>query len=69
MSKNFWVILLKFFFVLVLMEDVIDVVFCYVVKEVGVLDVFFIEFINLDSYCYFEGKDSVCGCFVFIEDE
>lgn len=59
MIINFWKELLKFFFVLVLMEDVIDVVFCYVVKYVVVLDVFFIEFINLDSFCYLDGKDSV----------
>lgn len=46
-----------------------DVVFCYVVSEVGRFDVFFMEFINLESYCYLDGKDSVCGCLIFMEDE
>lgn len=69
MKENFWSILLCLFFILVFMEDVINIVFWYVVSEVVRLDVFFIEFINIESYCYFEGIYSVCGCLIFSDDE
>lgn len=69
MTTNFWSELPKPFFILAPMEDVTDVVFRHVVQKAGAPDVFFTEFTNSDSYCHPDGKESVQGRLVFIEDE
>lgn len=69
MMNNFWAELPKPFFILAPMEDVTDVVFRHVVKKAGAPDVFFTEFTNSDSYCHPDGKESVQGRLVFVEDE
>lgn len=69
MKNNFWVELPKPFFVLAPMEGVTNVIFRHVVKEAGAPDVFFTEFTNSDSFCHYDGKESVKERLMFTADE